>query len=78
MTQNDAILEHLKSGQSLTPLDALRLVGSMRLSARIKNLRDQGFDIQTKIVAANGRHFASYYLPKKQTQLTLDTLELRV
>jgi len=71
MTQNDLILAHLQSGQSLTPLDALRLVGSLRLSARINDLRMKGFNIQTKIVKHQGKRFACYYLPKK-VNLELD------
>ena len=45
MSQNKKILKYLQSGKSLTPLAALSYFGCMRLSARIKNLRDQGYNI---------------------------------
>lgn len=38
-THNAQILEHLKSGESITPLDALRMFGCFRLGARIWDLR---------------------------------------
>ena len=44
-TQCAAILEHLKKGLSITPLEALNLCGCFRLAARIHDLRHkQGYD----------------------------------
>ena len=48
MTQNNAILEHLKSGKTITPIEALNLYGSFRLAARISDLRQQGHNIVTE------------------------------
>lgn len=48
-SQTKRILEHLQSGKSITPIDALNLFGCFRLSARIKDLRDDKFDIRTDI-----------------------------
>lgn len=58
--QNKAILKYLQDGNSITPLDALRLFGSLRLGARIKNLRDAGHTIITEMVKENGKRFARY------------------
>lgn len=63
MTQNSAILNHLKSGKSLTPLDALHTYGCLRLAARIDNLRSQGFVIETEIVRDQGKSYAKYFIP---------------
>lgn len=46
-TQNIQVLAHLKQGRSLTQVDAIRLFKCYRLSAIIKNLRNQGYDIVT-------------------------------
>lgn len=46
-SQTEAILEYLAAGNQLTPMDALRLFGSLRLGARIQQLRKQGHVIYT-------------------------------
>ncbi len=62
MSQTKQIREHLESGRSITPLEALKLYGCFRLGARIWDLRDAGLDIETTIVEVGGKHFASYRL----------------
>jgi hypothetical protein len=59
-TQNEQIKAYLSKGKSITPLDALNKFGCFRLSARIKNLRDEGLKIATKYVTIKGKTFASY------------------
>jgi len=66
MTQNEKILKHLQDGNSITPLEALKLFGCFRLSARILDLRGQGHQIITDTVTHNGKKFASYYLIKSK------------
>ena len=61
-TQNRAILAHLKSGKAITAIEALNLCGCFRLSARIYDLRQQGYSIKTSTVCVNNKHFASYSL----------------
>ena len=61
-TQNQQILEHLKSGKKINPLLALKKFGCFRLSARIFNLREQGNAILTKNVTRKGKTFAEYSL----------------
>lgn len=71
MSQDLAILNHLKSGKSLTPTEALSLFGCFRLAARISDLKSQGFVIETEIVKSNGKRYARYYIPQVPAQLAL-------
>lgn len=60
MTQNELILDALRRGP-LTPLEALERIGTMRLAARIDELRQQGHAIVTeKIKTPTGKHVAQY------------------
>lgn len=71
MSQDLAILNHLKSGKSLTPTEALSLFGCFRLAARISDLKSQGFVIETEIVKSNGKRYARYFIPPVAAQLDL-------
>ena len=62
ITQNQQILDYLKSGKTITPLTALKKFGCFRLSARILNLRQQGHAIITENVTRKGKTFAEYSL----------------
>lgn len=53
-TQIELILAHLKSGRSITPLDALKLYGCFRLGARCHELKKMGYDIKTELVEVSG------------------------
>lgn len=66
MTQEEAILEHLKSGKSLTPVEALNFYGCFRLAARIDDLRKSGHFIETEIIKKDGKKYARYYIPRFQ------------
>lgn len=69
MNQNHAILEHLKKGYSLTPIEALQKFGCMRLGARIWELiHDHNIDIRCEMVNDHGKHYARYYLPRREQQ----------
>jgi hypothetical protein len=60
-SQMASIFRHLRSGKTLTPLEAMLLFGSMRLAARIKDLRDEGFQIETTIKEdVRGVKYAEY------------------
>lgn len=61
-SQRLRILAHLKSGKSITPLEALNLYGCFRLGARIWELRNEGHSIITDIIENNGKRFACYRL----------------
>jgi hypothetical protein len=62
MTQNDQILRHLKRGREISPLQALDLFHTMRLAARISDLKRAGHRIEAKMVRLGKRHWASYRL----------------
>lgn len=58
-TQNKMILDHLKSGKTITPTEALKLYGAFRLAARIRELRLSGVSIVTERIRVkrnNGSH----------------------
>lgn len=61
-SQNHQIAAYLMRGGSITPIDALKMFGCFRLSARIADLRRSGYRIKTKLVTENGKTFASYRL----------------
>ena len=64
-TQNQQILEYLKRGNKITALEALYQFGCFRLSARIFNLRQRGFNIITDKKKVDGKTFAEYSLEKE-------------
>jgi uncharacterized protein YjhX (UPF0386 family) len=59
-SQNERILQHLKRGGKITPLDALEKFGCFRLAARISDLRKDGHLISTENLTKDGKTFASY------------------
>jgi hypothetical protein len=61
-SQNNLILNYLKAGNTLTPLEALHKFGCFRLGARIWDLRIAGHDIASKIIEVNGKRVARYQL----------------
>lgn len=61
-SQNKMILEHLKKGNGISTWQAVRMFNCLRLSGRIKNLRDAGHEIYAKTVEHGGKHFALYYM----------------
>lgn len=48
-------------GNEITPMDALNMFGCFRLGARIADLRDEGYDIKTRI-AKTDKRYAIYRL----------------
>ncbi len=71
MSQNSEILAFLKTGQSITRIQAYNLLGCLRLAARINDLRNIGHEINTKIIELNGKRFAQYVLiNSKEAQIT--------
>lgn len=63
MSQLQDIKKHLVSGKTLTGLEALKLFGCYRLSARIQNLRDEGLNIKTIMVEDGKKRYAKYVIP---------------
>ena len=67
-TQNEKVLSYLLQYGTITALEAFKHCGTMRLSARIANLKDGGYDIWTERVAILGDdgkevgHYGRYHL----------------
>lgn len=65
MSQNKEILRYLQTHKrGITPIDALQKFGCFRLSARISDLREKGYDIRTDMEDNKnnrGRH-ARYFM----------------
>lgn len=62
MSQTGEILSALRRGEQLTSLDAFRRYDTMRLAARVRDLRDMGYVIDTQVVEKGGKRFAKYAL----------------
>ena len=65
MSQSIQILSYLKAGNRLTSLEAVKLFGTLRLAARILDLRDKGHQIESVTVERQGKKVAQYHLNKK-------------
>ena len=61
-TQENIILDHLKKHKFITSWEAIQEYRITRLSARIYELREKGFNIITKNITENGKTFAEYSL----------------
>lgn len=55
-SQNDQILQYLDSHRYITPLDAVRELGCLRLSARIADLEKRGIQFVHQPVIVENRH----------------------
>lgn len=69
ISQGEMIKKHLIKRGSITSWEAIKLYGCTRLSAKIYNLREEGFDIKTDHVTKKNRYgypvtFAKYILQK--------------
>lgn len=67
-SQKIAILDYLKQGNSITPLEALERFKCMRLGARIWQLiHEDGFKIEKEMVKVpSGKTVASYRLNQEK------------
>ena len=61
-SQTNLLLNDLLVGDRITPIDALNRYGCFRLSARINDLRKEGFNILTNTIEVNKKRVAQYYL----------------
>lgn len=66
MSQNDKILQYLKAGGELTPLDALKMFGCFRLSGRIYDLKEDGHHIAAERVKRGGKWVALYRMERRR------------
>ena len=65
-SQNQQILNHLQTGGTLTPLEALGKYDCFRLGARVNDLRNDGHPIITNMVKHGGKRYASYWYDFEQ------------
>ncbi len=59
-SQAQLILEALKAGETITPIDALNRWGCFRLGARVFDLRTKGYDIVN--IGTDDGNYAVYKL----------------
>ena len=65
-TQKNQIREHLLSGRTITPIEALDLYGCFRLSARIYDLRSTGLAIKARSrITPTKKRIAEYFVEKE-------------
>lgn len=69
-SQEDLILAHLQAGKSITPLEALKLFGCLRLSGRIFDLKRKGFQIEEVDVQDGNKRYAKYFLRPEHESIT--------
>ena len=58
LTQKDRIIRHLNDKGSITALEAMKEYGIMRLTSRICELKDEGYNIRSEFVSAKNRYNA--------------------
>ena len=71
MSQNQAILDYLKVGNTLTGMDALKLFGTMKLASRISEIKDEiinePFEIKSETIeTTTGKHVSKYWIEQKK------------
>tara|TARA_R100000654_G_scaffold14014_1_gene30287 strand:+ start:2297 stop:2527 length:231 start_codon:yes stop_codon:yes gene_type:complete len=65
LNQKQKVIRHLETYGSITPLDAFRDYGIMRLAAVIFNLKEDGYNIDSEMTTSTNRfgekvNFAKY------------------
>ena len=61
-SQEDNVLDYLRTGREIDPMSALRMFGIMRLGARIFDLRARGHVITSRTVRAGRKSWSVYRL----------------
>lgn len=70
MTQLSILRQHFRSGRDLTQLEAIGLYRIFRLAARIKELRDLGWDIKSeRKTDTTGKAYVRYSMNPPVTML---------
>lgn len=63
-TQKQLILDYLDQFGSITPMEAMRDLGIMRLAARISDLKEDGYEIRTSMEKMKNRYGKTVYFAK--------------
>lgn len=76
MTQCEKVKQYIEMFGSITPLEAFRDLGIMRLGARIWDLEHAGVEFEHETVEVTNRlgepcHVTRYRFKKQQTELVL-------
>ena len=71
MTQREQVLKYIQDFGSITPLDALKDLGIFRLGARVFELREQGYNVETDMIEVPNRYggktrIAKYTMGEKE------------
>lgn len=62
-SQKSQILAYMRAGNSITAIQALHLFGSLRLGARIADIKADGIEVKSEFVKLpNGKHVKRYFL----------------
>ena len=74
MTQKDKVLAHLQENKKINPMEGLNLYGTFRIAAIIHTLRDEGHNIETKMInnGVKKNHFAEYHYKGDGRQMDLE------
>lgn len=69
--QKEKIIKYIKKYKSITPQDAMFDLGIMRLAARISDLKDDGYNIETEMETGKNRdgepvRYARYRLKENE------------
>lgn len=54
-TQNQRLIDYLESGKKITSLQAWKILGFSYLPARIKDVKDMGYEIKDKYITVQNR-----------------------
>lgn len=63
-TQSERILDYINQYGSITPLEAMRDIGCMRLAARIADLKELGYPIVSETIAVDNRYGEKCHVKK--------------
>jgi len=62
-SQAKRILDYLQQGNRITPIEALEKFQSFRLGARIADIKDMGYTVQSEFVTTpSGKRVKSYWI----------------
>ena len=64
LTQKQRIIRHLKDKGSITALEAMKEYGIMRLTSRVCELKDEGYNIRSEFVSSKNRYNESVSFSK--------------
>lgn len=66
LTQKQQVLEHMEKYGYITTFVAFELYSITRLSERIRELEDDGYDIFKPLITRKGKTFTVYFLAEQR------------